>query len=65
MIFLQVIIMIAHSAPMNKQDSGVSITDKTQQFYCTSELIKLQVQYMVKVKQLTNSVLYCSLYYLL
>jgi len=49
MIYLLVIIMIAHSAPINKRHSGVSITDKAQQFYCTSELIKLQVQYMVKV----------------
>ena len=61
-------IIVAHSAPMkNKRDSGVYIGYKTQQFYCTSELIKLQVQYMVKVyMQWTNSVLfYSSLYYLL
>ncbi|XP_065897215.1 uncharacterized protein [Dysidea avara] len=48
-IFLITMIIVAHSAPMkNKRDSGVYIGYKTQQFYCTSELIKLQVQYMVK-----------------
>ncbi|XP_065897225.1 uncharacterized protein [Dysidea avara] len=48
-IFLSAMIIIAHCAPIkNKRNSGVSIVDKTQQFYCTSELIKLQVQYMVK-----------------
>ena len=50
MIFLLAMIIIAHNAPVkNKRNSGVSIGYKTQQFYCTSELIKLQVQYMVKV----------------
>ena len=37
-IFLLAMIIIAHNAPVkNKRDSGVSIGDKTQQFYCTSE----------------------------
>jgi len=48
MIFLLAMIMVTHSAPM-KRNTGVSITDKTQQFYCTAELIKLQVKYMVEV----------------
>ncbi|XP_065917518.1 uncharacterized protein [Dysidea avara] len=42
----------AHNAPMkNKRESGVSIGDKTQQFYCTSQLLKLQVQFMVKERK--------------
>jgi len=62
-IFLLAVIIIAQSAPMkNKRDRGVSISDKTQEFYCTSDLIKLQVQHMVKVYVVSYCV-YSSLYY--
>ncbi|XP_065910079.1 uncharacterized protein [Dysidea avara] len=48
-IFLLAMFVLAHNSPIkNKRDSGVSLGYKTQQFYCTSELIKLQVQFMVK-----------------
>ena len=62
-VFLLAVIIIAQSAPMkNKRDKGVPISDKTQEFYCTSELIKLQVQHMVKVYVVTYCV-YSLLYY--
>ena len=47
--FVLAVVMIVQSAPLNKRAIGVSLVDKTQQFYCTSEQLKLQVQSMVKV----------------
>ena len=39
--FVQAAIMIVQSAPVNKRAIGVSLVDKTQQFYCTSEQFEL------------------------
>ena len=48
-IFLLAMFVIAHNAPMkSKREGGVSLVTKTQWFYCTSEMIKQQVQTMVK-----------------
>ena len=50
MIFQLAIFAVAHSAPgVNKRNGGVLIGDKIQQFYCSAEVLKLQVKDMIKV----------------
>ena len=50
MIFLPAILVIAFSAPVvNKRNGGVFVGGKIQQFYCSAEVLKLQVKDMIKV----------------
>jgi len=53
-ILLLAMFAVAHNAPMKvkRGNAGVTLSHKIQEFYCTSELLKRQVQTLEEVNTL-------------